>query len=324
MKTGRMPFRRRIALALFGEHMDEHRVLSALCLPDHAHKRCRIVSVHRPQIGHAHILKEHTRDHQLLQAVLRPSDSGHHRISVFGVADGVVNAVLHIQIGVGGTDVVQILGNAAHIFRNGHVVVIQDDNEIGFQPRRIVQRLIGHSPGQGTVSDHGYHRIVLPLQIPGLHQAESRRNGGRAVARVKAVAVAFLSLGETAHAAVFPQRLKALPPSGQKLMGIGLVPHIPDDLILRQIQNQMERHGQLHCSQVGAKMASGHADFIHQEFPDFRRQRRIIPGTDFLNVVWLLYLIKKHVNPHYFFRVIKSSTRHSRNSFLFSARPFSS
>ena len=144
------------------------------------------------------------------------------------------------------------------------------------------------------------------------------------MARIKAVAVAFLSLREAAHSAVFAQRLKALPPSGQKLVGIGLVSHVPDNFVLRQVQHQMERHGQFHSTQIGAQMAAGHTDFIHQKFPDFRRQRRIIPGTDFLNVIWLLYLIKKHVNPHYFFRVIKSSTRHSRNSFLFSARPFSS
>ena len=297
MKTGRMPFRRRISLPLFGEHMDENRVLSALRFPDHPHERRRIVSVHRSQIGHAHILEQHARNHQLLQAVLRPPDSGHNRIPVFGVADGVINAVLHIQIGVGGADIAQIFGNAAHIFRNGHVVVIQNDDEIGFQPCRVVQRLICHSSGQGAVSDHGNHRVVLPLQVPGLHQTESRRNGSGAVARIKAVAVAFLSLGEAAHAAVFSQRLKAVPPSGQKLVGIGLVPHIPDDLVLRQIQHQMERHGELHRAQIGTKVASGHTDLIHQKFPDFRRQRRIIPGTDFLNVVWLLYLIKKHFYP---------------------------
>ena len=172
MKTGGMLFRGRIALALFGEHMDEHRVLSALRLPDHTHERSRVVSVHRPQIGDSHILKEHAGDHQLLQAVLRLPDSGHHRISVFGVADGVIDTVLHIQIGVGSTDIVQILGNAAHIFRNGHVVVVQNDDEIGFQPCCVVQRLIGHSTGQGAVSDHGNHRVVLSLQVPGLHQAQ--------------------------------------------------------------------------------------------------------------------------------------------------------
>ena len=114
------------------------------------------------------------------------------------------------------------------------------------------------------------------------------------MSRIKAVAFAFLAFGETAHAAVLAQMLKALPPSGQKLVGIGLMAHVPDDLILGQIQHQMERHGQLHSAQVGAEMASRHTDLVHQKFPDLRRQRRIIPGTDLLYVIWLLYLIKKH------------------------------
>ena len=294
VKTGRMLFRGRIALALFGEHMDEHGVFPALRLPDHPHQSGRIVSVHGAQIGDPHILEHHARDHQLLQAVLGPADARHHRLPVPGITDGVVNAVLHVQIGVGSADVVQIFGNAPHIFRNGHVVVVQDDDEIGLQPGGVVQRLIGHPAGQGAVPDHGNHRIILSLQVSGLHQAEPGGDGGGAVSRIKAVAFAFLAFGETAHAAVLAQMLKALPPSGQKLVGIGLMPHVPDDLILGQIQHQMKRHGQLHRAKVGAEMASRHADLVHQKFPDLRRQRRIIPGTDLLYVIWLLYLIKKH------------------------------
>ena len=66
METGRMLLRGRIALSLFGEHMDEHSVLSALRLPDHPHQRPGIMAVHRAKIGDAHILEHHAGDHKLL------------------------------------------------------------------------------------------------------------------------------------------------------------------------------------------------------------------------------------------------------------------
>ncbi len=38
----------------------------------------------------------------------------------------------------------------------------------------------------------------------------------------------------------FRSVVKAFPPAGEKLMGIGLMAHIPDDLVLRKIKGQMQ------------------------------------------------------------------------------------
>ena len=110
------------------------------------------------------------------------------------------------------TSVSGILGNAghtAHIFRNGHVVVIENNNKIPFQTGSIVQRLISHAASQRTISDYGYHMLVTVLQISGCHQTDPCRDRSRAVSRIKTVTVTFLSLGETTHTAIFPKLVKS-------------------------------------------------------------------------------------------------------------------
>ena len=55
-------------------------------------------------------------------------------------------------------------------------------------------------------------------------------------------------------------------------MGIGLMSHIPDDLISRQIKGQVQGNGQLYNTQVGSQMPAGHTDLFDQELTDLRSQ----------------------------------------------------
>ena len=76
------------------------------------------------------------------------------------------------------------------------------------------------------------------------------------MSRIKAVRRILLGLWKTAHASVLPQGFKALLPAGQELMGVALMPHIPDNLIPGQIKAQMQSHGQLHNTEIGCQMPS--------------------------------------------------------------------
>ena len=80
---------------------------------------------------------------------------------------------------------------------------------------------------------------------------------------VETVAVAFFSLRKTADAAVFAQINKAVSSSGQYFMRIRLVSYIPYDLIFRQIERQMQSHGQFHGSQIRAEMPSRYACLLY-------------------------------------------------------------
>ena len=112
---------------------------------------------------------------------------------------------------------------------------------------------------------------------------------------IKGVALTLRPLRKAAHAAVFTQLIKSFPAPGQELMRIGLMPHVPDDLILRQVSHEVERHRKLHSPQIGAQMPTGLTDLIDQEFPDLLCQRIVLLGLDILYVVGFLYSVQYHL-----------------------------
>ncbi len=54
------------------------------------------------------------------------------------------------------------------IFRNGHMIVVDDDNQGGAGLRGGVQPFISFAAAQRAVSDHGNDIVRLSFQIPRL------------------------------------------------------------------------------------------------------------------------------------------------------------
>lgn len=52
-------------------------------------------------------------------------------------------------------------------------------------------------------------------------------------------------------------------------MAVCLVAHIPNKLIVRCVINIMQRHGKLHHTQAGAKMAAMHTNHINNILAKF-------------------------------------------------------
>ena len=112
---------------------------------------------------------------------------------------------------------------------------------------------------------------------------------------IKSIIIAFLALGESAHAVKLSQAVKPILAPGQKLVGIGLMSHVPDNLILRQVQCQVQRHGKLHSSQIGPKVSTCDTDLFNEELPDLLRQSPVICPVYFLDIVWIFDLFQKHI-----------------------------
>ena len=110
--------------------------------------------------------------------------------------------------------------------------------------------------------------------------------------RIKAVTLTLLSLGKTAQAALPAQIFKALPSACKKLMGVGLMAHVPDQLVLRKIQKQMKSHGKLHRSQIRTQMPAAAGDFFDQEIPDLLCKLLIVRGIYILNIIGAFNHIK--------------------------------
>ena len=251
VKSGRMLHRRLISLPLHGLHMNHDGAGIALCFPEDLRHLGNVMPVYRTDILDPQIFEEHPRDNDLLDAVLCIADAVDHPVAVYrDLVERVFHTALQVRIGVGRAQTAQVNRKAAHIFRDGHFVVIENNNEIGLELRRVVQRLIRHAAGKRTVPDHGDNAVGIPAQVPRPGIAQACGDGCGAVSGVKGIAVTLLPFRESAQPAPFAEPVKGIHPACQDLVGIGLMPDVPDDLILRKIQRQMQRHRQLHHTQV--------------------------------------------------------------------------
>ena len=67
----------------------------------------------------------------------------------------------------------QVAGQRAHILGNGHLVVVQDDQQI-VQPADIVHPLVDHTAGKGSVTNEGNHLSRFSPQLLGPGNAHSQ------------------------------------------------------------------------------------------------------------------------------------------------------
>ena len=114
------------------------------------------MAVNRPQVGDSHILKPHAGYQELLDAVLRP-EQGIHQIIAYhrNLRQSPRHILLQQVVAFVGPQIAEIPGNSSHILGYGHLIIVQDNDKILLQARRIIQCFIRHASGQCPVSDYG-------------------------------------------------------------------------------------------------------------------------------------------------------------------------
>ena len=85
------------------------------------------------------------------------------------------------------------------------------------------------------------------------------------MACAKGIVGGFASLGEAGETAMLALGVKAVPPAGNDLVGIGLMADIPDEAVYGRVETVVERQGQFDSTEVGSEMAAG----LGEGFKDF-------------------------------------------------------
>ena len=96
------------------------------------------------------------------------------------MADDALAQIAQPAIGAARNQSRQICAHRADRRSDGHVVVVEDDDEPRIYRAGIVHRLIRHARAHGAVADHGDDVVMLALQIardrkcPGRQKSRSR------------------------------------------------------------------------------------------------------------------------------------------------------
>ena len=66
--------------------------------------------------------------------------------------------------------------------------------------------------------------------------------------------------------------MEGIPASCQYLVSVGLMPHVPDDAILRSVEHIVQGNGQFHYSQTAGEVSWIPAQFVNKESTQFLTQ----------------------------------------------------
>ncbi len=121
----------------------------------------------------------------------------------------------------------------------------------------MVECLEGHARGQGAVADHRDRLALDALQLGGNGHAQGSADGGAGVTDAKGVVFALAAAREGGQAVLLAQAGHAFATTGEDLVRIGLVAHVPHQPVFRGVEDVMQGHGQFDDAQAGAEVTAG-------------------------------------------------------------------
>ena len=134
----------------------------------------------------------------------------------------------------------------------------------------IVQAFEGHTARHSTITDHCDNMTVIAVQLLGAEKSKRCRNRGAAMAYAKCIIFTFTLLRETCNTAILTKRIESVFSSGEKFIGIGLMSHVPDDLVVRRGKLRKKRNSKLDGTEIGSQVAAVFRDAVHDHLTKFR------------------------------------------------------
>ncbi len=256
---------RLVALALGGHDVQQVRPLLALEGLEGGQQQRQVVAVDRAGVVEAHLLERGGRHEHALPLFLPALDEARRR-AVALVAEDLLAALAQRVEGTAGGGAAEHLGQPAHRLGDGHVVVVEDDQDVGLlvHAAGMRQRLERHARGHRAVADHRHHAALVALALARDGHAQRRRDRGRGMADAERVVLAFLALGERCHAVLLLDRVDGVAAAGQDLVRVGLVADVPHQLVDRGVVEVVQGDGEFDHAQPGGEVAAAPAHGFDQ------------------------------------------------------------
>ncbi len=102
------------------------------------------------------------------------------------------------------------------------------------------------------------------------------------MSRTELVVLALVPLEEAGDPIGLPQRGEPIVAAGEQLPGVGLMAHVPQDLVAGGIELVQQRDRQFHGPQAGADVAARQGDALDQPGANLLGQLgQLLPGDGF-------------------------------------------
>ena len=284
---------RLIALTFFSHNMQKVRARPLIDRAQSALQFLHIMTVHRADVLKAHILEHggvvHGAAHQRFCAHQRLF---HRRTDQWHAVQKAAHIILGIVIGRSRAQMGQIPRQRTNIFRDGHLVIVQDHKQI-IQPADVVHALVYHTASKSTIADHCHHKPGFSLDFFCPSHANGQRKRRIAMSGNKGIVHTFMGVRETGNTIQLPQMVKLLPASGEQLVSVALMPHVEYNLILRRFQYTVQRHCKLYGAKIRGQMPARFGDVFQHKMPYLRAKLLHLLCIQLFKIAGLINLVQQ-------------------------------
>ncbi len=250
----------RVAVSLARDDVQELRALELAQVGERLRQQLDVVAVDRTDVVEAQLLEQGAGQHHALDVLFGALRELAHRRQL---RQHLLAAAAHAIVEARSQHPGQVLVDRADRFRDRHVVVVQDDEQVG--ALGVVQRLECHPRTHRPVADHGDDMPRIPLEPRRSRHSQRRGNRRRRMRGAEGVVFALATTRKAGRTAPLAQPAHLLAAPGQDLVGIGLVPDIPDHAIAGRVVCVVQGDGQLDRAEVGRQVTAGLGDGFEQE-----------------------------------------------------------
>src|SRR5688572_11772076 len=134
--------------------MEQYRALHLQHIVQGWQQMLEVMAIDRPHILESKLFKKKPWEDRSLGQLFSPTGPLLHVRSDMGNLPQQLPCFLpHLAVKLSGKGPVQIGGNSANVLRDGHLIVVQNDQEVFSKPSGMVQAFQSHPCCHGAVAD---------------------------------------------------------------------------------------------------------------------------------------------------------------------------
>ena len=229
---------------------------------------------------------------QFLQRI----DEGQHIVTGVQVAVVEPHRAENVALtgAVAGAQLGQIAIQAAMVLGNGLVVIVDDDDQVAIEFGGIVKALKRQAARKRAVANDGDDVVCIARQVTSVRQAAAQAHRGRGVPHGEQVVLGLVGIGKARSLTITLRIDISVRAPGQRLVGVGLVRNVKDNLVDRGVKHAMKRNRKLNDAQVGGNVPADGGGAFEDCLADLAAEQRKLGAVESLDVLGRCRLRKQH------------------------------
>ena len=195
---------------------------------------------------------------------------------------------------VAGAQLGQIAIQAAMVLGDGLVVIVDDDDQVAIEFGGIVKALKRQAARKRAVANDGDDVVRIARQVTSVRQAaaQAHRRGG--MAHGEQVVLGLVGIGKARSLTITLRIDIGVRAPRQRLVGVGLVRNVKDNLVDGGVKHAMKRNRKLNDAQVGGNVPADGGGAFEDGVANLVAELRELGTIKSLDVLGRCRLRKQH------------------------------